>query len=438
MRVRLQPVLHDRPTRVAAGATLLVGAMYVALALTVVAIVQRDLYDAIDQRLVAEIQAISQRADAASFVPGQETNDADDSHRFEAPLLVWFVRPDGTVLASSLAPGLPAALFRVAQPTTASVAGTSIRVAGGPMPGGWLVIGEATTQAGSAQATVVLAELIVAPVLLALVFVGTLIVGRRVAGPLERARRRQLDFTADASHELRTPLTVIEAEVSLALGSRRDPDGDQGTFERVHAESLHLRRIVDDMLWLARFDAAPAPPDAMPVDLGTLAATAAERFRAVCERRDLQLTIAVVGTGSAVIIAPPEWLTRLVGVLVDNATKYAPTGGDVVVKVSVLGPRVQLVVEDTGPGIPADQRERVLDRFHRATDEPIGAGLGLSIADAIVRATGGRWEIGEATSGGARMAVTWSAAPGGAAGQVGSGVPGPADEPQPTTLGPRA
>jgi signal transduction histidine kinase len=148
------------------------------------------------------------------------------------------------------------------------------------------------------------------------------------------------------------------------------------------------------------------------VDLGTLAISTSERFRAVCERRDLHLTTALVGRGSTVIIAPPEWLIRLVGVLVDNATKYAPQGGDVTVKVAAFGTRVQLAVEDTGPGIPADERARVLDRFHRATDEPVGAGLGLSIADAVVRATGGRWDIGEAPGGGARMAVTWSRAPG--------------------------
>ncbi len=426
MTARIRPPLNDRSARVAAGATLLVGVVYVALALTVVAIVQRDLSDAIDQRLAAEIQTIGQRADAATFVPGLEANDPDDSHRFEAPLLVWLVRSDGTVLASDLAPGLPADLWRVSQATTTSVGGTTIRLAGGPIPAGWLVVGESTALVGSAEGTVIVAEVIVAPVLLALVFLGTLIVGRRVAAPLERARRRQLDFTADASHELRTPLTVIEAETSFALGSGRDPRTDQGTFERVHAESLHLRRIVDDMLWLARFDAAPAPPDAVPVDLGTLAISAAERFRAVCEQRGQRLTTAVVGRGGTVIVAPPEWLIRLVGVLVDNATKYAMEGGGVTVKVVTVGSRVQLVVEDTGPGIPADQRARVLDRFHRATDEPVGAGLGLSIADAVVRATGGRWEIGDAAGGGAHMAVTWSRAPGAVADRLPSDQTDPA------------
>ena len=98
---------------------------------------------------------------------------------------------------------------------------------------------------------------------------------------------------------------------------------------------------------------------------------------------------------------------RLVGVLVDNATKYAPPGGAVAVRVAAGGGRVRLVVDDTGPGIPLEQRARIFDRFHRATDEQGGAGLGLAIADAVVRATGGRWTVGDAPGGGARLAVTW-------------------------------
>jgi signal transduction histidine kinase len=68
---------------------------------------------------------------------------------------------------------------------------------------------------------------------------------------------------------------------------------------------------------------------------------------------------------------------------------------------------VRLTVDDSGPGIPPEQRSRVFDRFHRATDAPGGAGLGLAIADAIVRATGGRWTIGTSAAGGASVSVSW-------------------------------
>ena len=110
------------------------------------------------------------------------------------------------------------------------------------------------------------------------------------------------------------------------------------------------------------------------------------------------------------IAAPAEWLDRLLGVLLDNACKYAPDGGARPVTVAVDGSRVALTVDDSGPGIPEDERTRIFDRFHRATDSQGGAGLGLAIADAIVRATGGRWRVASAPAGGARMGISWSRA----------------------------
>jgi hypothetical protein len=95
-------------------------------------------------------------------------------------------------------------------------------------------------------------------------------------------------------------------------------------------------------------------------------------------------------TTMRIVTAPPDWLDRLVGILLDNACKYSPDGGSVLVHVAAEGRRVRLTVDDSGPGIPEDERGRVFDRFHRATDQPGGAGLGLAIADAIVHATGGK------------------------------------------------
>jgi signal transduction histidine kinase len=74
------------------------------------------------------------------------------------------------------------------------------------------------------------------------------------------------------------------------------------------------------------------------------------------------------------------------------------------------GSRVALTVDDSGPGIPEGERTRIFDRFHRATESQGGAGLGLAIADAIVRATGGRWKVARAPAGGARMGISWSRA----------------------------
>jgi signal transduction histidine kinase len=241
---------------------------------------------------------------------------------------------------------------------------------------------------------------------LLVVFLGALAIGRRVASPIEQARQRQMDFTANASHELRTPLAVIQAQTSLALSQPRDLDWYQSAFTRVNQESQRMRRLVDDLLWLARFEAMPRAGRTEPVDVGVMAQQAVERFSAVAEARQQRLTIRLAGD-SHVIAASAEWLDHLVGVLLDNACKYTPEEGTIDVRVVAEGNRVKLAVDDSGPGIPIDQRGRIFDRFRRASDLPGGSGLGLAIADAVVTATNGRWEVGTSAEGGASMAVTW-------------------------------
>lgn len=247
------------------------------------------------------------------------------------------------------------------------------------------------------------------PALLALVFLGALAIAVRAVVPVEEARRRQLAFTADASHELRTPLSVLEAEVSLARSSPRDAAHYEEVLTRVAHETGRLTRIVEDLLWLARFDAQPPPPRSEPIDLGTIAEGCRARFAAVARRRGVDLSV-VQGAGPVRIAAPPEWIDRLAGVLVDNACRYAPEGGTVRVVVGTEGGQALLAVEDDGPGIPPDAREHLFDRFARASDAPGGHGLGLAIADSVVRGTSGRWHVGTAPAGGARMAVTWPGA----------------------------
>ena len=256
----------------------------------------------------------------------------------------------------------------------------------------------------------IVGELLIAPILLASVFLGAVAIGRRVAAPIEAARRRQLEFTADASHELRTPLSVIEAHTTLALAHDRDAAWYRTAFGRVDRESKRMRRLLDDMLWLARFDAAQAPPSTEPVDLGVLARHTADRFAVVAETRRLHLGVHVPAE-SVVIAASAELVDRLIGALVDNACKYAPEDGSVEVSVTADGSRATVTVDDSGPGIADEDRTRIFDRFHRAvatSSEAGGAGLGLAIGDAIVRATGGRWSVGTAPAGGARFSISWS------------------------------
>ncbi len=154
-------------------------------------------------------------------------------------------------------------------------------------------------------------------------FGGALTIGLRALLPVEQSRRRQLEFTADASHELRTPLSVISAETSVALSAPRKPAEYRAVLARIEGESSRLRRIVEDLLWLARFDSTPPEPSHEPLDLATIAAACAERFRALAATRDFDIQVAAGGAVPAWISAPPEWIDRLAGVLIDNACRYA-------------------------------------------------------------------------------------------------------------------
>jgi signal transduction histidine kinase len=251
-------------------------------------------------------------------------------------------------------------------------------------------------------------ELVFGVVLLLVVYGGSLIVGLRASAPLELVHQRQAEFTADASHELRTPLSVIGAEVDLALRRPRTPDEYTAVLHRIGDEGRRLRCIVDDLLWLARADDEGATGDPnQEADVAEIATACAERFRPVAMERRVTLRVEEAGAEAARIHADPSRVDRLVGVLVDNACKYAGADGLVEVRVRELGNRVVLQVDDTGPGIPADQRALVFDRFHRGTDELGGNGLGLAIADSVVRASGGTWSVGASPSGGTRMEVSW-------------------------------
>jgi signal transduction histidine kinase len=390
--------------RVALGATGIVAVFYLIVAVGVFAAVTNALTAQLDARLTDSLAHI---ASEPGHPPSGGGFDAPPPDRpFGPTQLVWTVFPDGTVISNTPDAVLPAEAATVSTPETISVGGTDVRVTGTSVGDQYVIVGQRTAELQATQATVLVAELIIGPVLLVLVFLGAVAIGRRVAAPIERARQRQLAFSADASHELRTPVSVIEAQTSLALTGERDPDADREAFQRIDRETRRIRRLLDDLLWLARFDAFRGAPNAEPVDVGVLARATADRFAIVAEARHLALTVDVAA-GDHVIAIPPDWLDRLLGVLVDNACKYAPDGSAVRISVVDESGRVALAVDDAGPGIPPEQRDAIFDRFHRASDTGAGAGLGLAIADGIVRATHGRWRVGTSSLGGASMSVSW-------------------------------
>lgn len=413
MTVTHTPGVRRQSIRVALSATIVVAVAYVLIAAGVVAFATLTLTADIDARLTQTFDRVPQggfpQQPPADGV-GNTGPGRDPGRPYGLRFQLWFVAAEGTVTTGENSPALPAELTGATNPVTAVIDGTEMRVAGQDVGTGRVVVAQSLEFVRDAQRTIVLGTLLIAPFLLGFVFAGAVIVGRRVAAPIEAARRRQLEFTADASHELRTPLSVIEAHTSLALAQERDAAWYRSAFTKVERESRRMRRLLEDMLWLARFDAAAAPQAGEPVDLGTLARQAADRFAAVAETRQLQLGVHVPAEPVS-ITASAELVDRLIGVLVDNACKYAPEGGKVDVTVSAdAAGRPSVTVDDSGPGIRDEDRDRIFDRFHRSvatSSDAGGAGLGLAIGDTIVRATGGRWSVGASPLGGARFAVSW-------------------------------
>jgi signal transduction histidine kinase len=390
----------------------IVAVAYLAISASVVALTTKSLTDQIDQTLIGTL----------NYFQGQHSGPDQGGSGYKPPrnrpldaqLFQWTLLSDGTTLTNATDEdgepvGLPTEYQTVSDPTNGTISGTDLRMAGARIGKSYVVVAQPLKNVQDAQASTIRNAALVAPLLLLVVFLGAVAIGRRVATPVEQARRRQLEFTADASHELRTPLSVIEANTSLALAQPRDEAWYHEAFLRVDGESKRMRRLLEDMLWLARFDATRGTPNAEPVDVAVLAGATADRFSAVAEARQLRLTVET-SVPDAVINVPPEWLDRLLGVLLDNALKFSAPGGLVRVSVGLDGSRVQLTVDDSGPGIPEADRGRVFDRFHRGTESKSGAGLGLAIADAIVRATDGRWRIGSSPQGGASLAVSWQRA----------------------------
>lgn len=405
--------LRATALRVACLATAAVGVVYLLVAAGIYLSVSSSLTGRLETRVTADLENLESGASPwalpGSFFGRDPYGTPSGRNHFGPPTLVWLVSPDGVIFGNDPTVVLPPAALSVVTPTTVSVENTDLLIDGAPLDGGWRgVVGVTEDQVNSSLESLLISEAEGLPAVLLLIFLGSLVVGTLVARPIERSRRQQLAFSSNASHELRTPLSVIEAETALALSKPRKSADYKRVLERVARESARMKHLVDELLWLARYDEERSMPATEPVDISSLARGAADRFAAVAAAHGDRFDVDADDT--AIVVGPPSWLDRLVTVLLDNAFTYTPDGGSVQISASRQGARVVLSVDDSGPGIPADERSRVFDRFHRAADGTAGTGLGLAIADSIVQSTQGRWDLGVSDRGGLHIAVSWPAA----------------------------
>lgn len=214
---------------------------------------------------------------------------------------------------------------------------------------------------------------------------------------LDQSFERQRQFMADASHELRTPVAILcgEAEVALA-NAARTPGEYRESLGVLLGEAQRLTRIVEDLFMLARADARQYPLETRDFHLNDLAEDCVLSARSLALAKNITLTLDPAGESP--IRADEALVCRLILILLDNAIKYTPEGGQVSLACERTGEVYVLRVTDTGKGIPEEMQKRIFERFFRADPARSrtgsgGAGLGLAIAKWIAEAHEGRLEL---------------------------------------------
>ncbi len=221
----------------------------------------------------------------------------------------------------------------------------------------------------------------------------------RLAHLLEHQKR----FVRDSAHQLRTPLAVLKSQTELALNEATDP-ALRARLQRVHESATRSAHLVNQLLTLARAEPESAAAQGRArVELLKLAGEVAAEWVPKARQAGIDLGFED-GDGSPVVVSGNALLLReAIANLIDNAIRYAGRGATVTVRVRALGPDAQIEVEDNGPGIAPADRERVFERFARATMQGDGCGLGLPIVREIAQRHGGQVSLEGAAPKGLRV-----------------------------------
>lgn len=206
---------------------------------------------------------------------------------------------------------------------------------------------------------------------------------------IQRLKRSILEikrFTSDASHELRTPLAVLKSQIQVALREREIPPEFRRILEEEFNEVIYMEKIVNNLLFLSRFDSAEIKMENSIVDLSDLVIEQCEKMKIFAKSKNVRIILGHIDPVK--VLGDKTCLTQMISNLVDNAIKYNKQGGKVYVDLSLpLSNSCSLRIKDTGIGIPKDEISHIFDRFYRVdksrSRKIMGSGLGLSIVKLI-------------------------------------------------------
>ncbi|NLN49877.1 MAG: sensor histidine kinase [Clostridiales bacterium] len=234
-------------------------------------------------------------------------------------------------------------------------------------------------------------------------FFGSLFMADRALLPIKDAWEKQKNFITDASHELRTPLSSIQTNLEVILDNTQESiDSQRKWFDNILSENKRMSRLVDDLLLLARADSRQENMIKVMFNLSKALQEAASPYEPIGAKKDIEVVMHL--DEDVNIVGDETRIKQLIVILLDNALKYTPTGGNIELELRERGSYAEIFVRDTGDGITEGDKDKIFERFYRVDKARSrgsgGSGLGLSIAYWIVKEHGGSIKVIDGKAGG--------------------------------------
>ncbi len=217
----------------------------------------------------------------------------------------------------------------------------------------------------------------------------------RMLERIDRAFASVRTFTGNASHELRTPISLMRTEIEVALYRPRDAEEYRAILSRLHEETVRMTGLVENLLSLARTDGGAETMALAPIRIEEILSPASATWKNAMSRAMLDFHVERPHA-DVVVLCDFQGISRLLSILLENASKYTPPGGCVTLRACIEGNRAGISVQDTGIGIDPAYLDRVFDRFFRVPTSgslPPGSGLGLSLAKWIAERHGAQLRV---------------------------------------------
>jgi signal transduction histidine kinase len=228
-----------------------------------------------------------------------------------------------------------------------------------------------------------------------------------MSAELLRSMNTRKQMTADVAHELRTPLSLILGHAEGVHDGVLQPTREN--FEIIREEAVRLEHLVNDLRTLSLADAGELAIQLQTIEPGRLLQEVASVYQFQAQRKNITLDLDVASPLSPIEVDPGR-MTQVLTNILDNAVRYTPESGQIVISAKEAKEQIEIAIQDSGPGLKADDLDLIFERFYRTDSsrhrEDGGSGLGLAIARSIVQAHGGQLSASTETGKGLKVIIT--------------------------------